>query len=184
VYISVSTGTGIWFAYGIYYNLLDDAFCSQSGIMPVTRSELVKSVELPIRFGIWLYCTNFPHIPCSGEDLDGSLDTNELMQLIHMDNDVDNDNEDYEEVDTGASNLLADMRFRVKSRDGDQQLENLIAKERYRYKFYEPCRHLIKKNAGSILQGCGSGSVLDPDSVTLWIRILIGNSDPDLGSRK
>jgi hypothetical protein len=26
-------------------------------------------------------------------------------------------------------------------------------------------------------QGCGSG--LDPDSVTLWIRIRIGNSDPD-----
>jgi hypothetical protein len=57
------------------------------------------------------------------------------MQLIHMDNDVDNDNEDYDEVDTSASNLLADMRFRVKSRDGDQQLENFIAKERYRYRY-------------------------------------------------
>jgi hypothetical protein len=30
------------------------------------------------------------------------------------------------------------------------------------------------------LQGCGSG--LDPDSVTLWIRIRIGNPDP--GARK
>jgi hypothetical protein len=31
-------------------------------------------------------------------------------------------------------------------------------------------------------QGCGSG--LDPDSETLWIRIRIGNPDPDLGARK
>jgi hypothetical protein len=30
------------------------------------------------------------------------------------------------------------------------------------------------------IQGCGSG--LDPDSVTLWIRIRIGNPDP--GARK
>jgi hypothetical protein len=30
-------------------------------------------------------------------------------------------------------------------------------------------------------QGCGSGSGLDPHSVTLWIRICIGNPDP--GSR-
>ena len=52
------------------------------------------------------------------------------MQLIHMDNDVDNDNEDYEEVDTSASSLLSDMRFKVKSRDGEQQLENFIAKDR------------------------------------------------------
>jgi hypothetical protein len=28
-------------------------------------------------------------------------------------------------------------------------------------------------------QGCGSGSGLDPDSVTLWIRIRIGNPDPE-----
>jgi hypothetical protein len=27
-------------------------------------------------------------------------------------------------------------------------------------------------------QGFGSGSGLDPDSVTLWIRIRIGNPDP------
>ena len=73
--------------------------------------------------------TVFP-LACSGEDLDSSLDTNELMQLIHMDNDVDNDNEDYEEVDTSASSLLSDMRFKVKSRDGEQQLENFIAKDR------------------------------------------------------
>jgi hypothetical protein len=33
-----------------------------------------------------------------------------------------------------------------------------------------------------ILQGCGSGSGLDPDSVILWIRIRIGNPDP--GARK
>jgi hypothetical protein len=33
---------------------------------------------------------------------------------------------------------------------------------------------------GSSCQGCGSG--LDPDSVTLWIRIRIGNPDP--GARK
>jgi hypothetical protein len=32
-------------------------------------------------------------------------------------------------------------------------------------------------------QGCGSGSGLDPDSVTLWIRIHIGNPDPGSGSR-
>jgi hypothetical protein len=32
------------------------------------------------------------------------------------------------------------------------------------------------------LQGCGSGSGLDPDSETLWIRIRIGNLDP--GARK
>jgi hypothetical protein len=30
-------------------------------------------------------------------------------------------------------------------------------------------------------QGCGSG--LDPDSVTLWIRIHIGNPYPESGSR-
>jgi hypothetical protein len=33
-----------------------------------------------------------------------------------------------------------------------------------------------------INQGFGSGSGLDPDSVTLWIRICIGNPDP--GARK
>jgi hypothetical protein len=32
------------------------------------------------------------------------------------------------------------------------------------------------------LQGCGSG--LDPDSVTLWIRIRIGNLDPGSGGKK
>jgi hypothetical protein len=32
-------------------------------------------------------------------------------------------------------------------------------------------------------QGCGSGSEFDPDSVTLWIRIRIGNPDPGSGSR-
>jgi hypothetical protein len=32
------------------------------------------------------------------------------------------------------------------------------------------------------MQGCGSG--LDPDSVTLWIRIRIGNPDPDPRARK
>jgi hypothetical protein len=31
-------------------------------------------------------------------------------------------------------------------------------------------------------QGCGSVSGLDPDSVTLWIRIRIKNPDP--GARK
>jgi hypothetical protein len=31
-------------------------------------------------------------------------------------------------------------------------------------------------------QSCGSGSGVDPDSVTLWIRICIGNPDP--GARK
>jgi hypothetical protein len=33
-----------------------------------------------------------------------------------------------------------------------------------------------------LFQGCGSG--LDPDSVTLWIRIRIGNPDPDPEARK
>jgi hypothetical protein len=32
-------------------------------------------------------------------------------------------------------------------------------------------------------QGSGSGSGLDPDSVTLWIRIRIGNTDPGSASR-
>jgi hypothetical protein len=32
-------------------------------------------------------------------------------------------------------------------------------------------------------QGCGSGSALDRDSVSLWIRICIGNPDPISGSR-
>jgi hypothetical protein len=36
--------------------------------------------------------------------------------------------------------------------------------------------------AAIALQGCGSG--LDPDSVALWIRIRIGNPDPDPGARK
>jgi hypothetical protein len=33
------------------------------------------------------------------------------------------------------------------------------------------------------IKGFGSGSGLDPDSVTLWIRIRIGNTDPGSGSR-
>ena len=70
----------------------------------------------------------------SGEDLDSQMDTNELMQLIHMDNDVDNDdNEDYEEVDTSAGSLFSDMRFKIKTRDGEPQLENIVSKDRYRY---------------------------------------------------
>jgi hypothetical protein len=32
------------------------------------------------------------------------------------------------------------------------------------------------------MQGCGSGSGLDPDSETLWIQIRIGNPDP--GAKK
>jgi NADP-dependent 3-hydroxy acid dehydrogenase YdfG len=44
----------------------------------------------------------------------------------------------------------------------------------YRIRF---CSTMNKKR-----QGCGSGSVLDPDSETLWIRIRIGNPDP--GARK
>jgi hypothetical protein len=39
--------------------------------------------------------------------------------------------------------------------------------------------YLIKNNP--TFQGCGSG--LDPDSVTLCIRIRIGNPDPGSGSR-
>jgi hypothetical protein len=35
----------------------------------------------------------------------------------------------------------------------------------------------------ALKQGCGSGSGLDPDSATLWIRICIGNPDPGSGSR-
>jgi hypothetical protein len=37
-----------------------------------------------------------------------------------------------------------------------------------------------------LYQSCGSGSGLDPDSETLWIRIRIGNPDldPDPGARK
>jgi hypothetical protein len=35
----------------------------------------------------------------------------------------------------------------------------------------------------TLFQGCGTGSELDPDSVTLWIRIRIGNPDPGSGSR-
>jgi hypothetical protein len=31
---------------------------------------------------------------------------------------------------------------------------------------------------GLKVQGCGSGSGLDPDSETLWIRIRIGNPNP------
>jgi hypothetical protein len=33
-------------------------------------------------------------------------------------------------------------------------------------------------------QVCGSGSGLDPDSEILWIRIRIGNPDPDPWARK
>jgi hypothetical protein len=33
------------------------------------------------------------------------------------------------------------------------------------------------------IHGCGSGSGLDPVSVTLWIRIRIGNPDAGSGSR-
>jgi hypothetical protein len=41
-----------------------------------------------------------------------------------------------------------------------------------------------KKDAVGLIQGCGSGSRLDPDSETLWILIRIGNPDPDPGERK
>jgi hypothetical protein len=34
-----------------------------------------------------------------------------------------------------------------------------------------------------VAQGCGSGSGWDPDLITLWIRICIGNPDPGSGSR-
>jgi hypothetical protein len=37
---------------------------------------------------------------------------------------------------------------------------------------------------GRILQGFESRSGLDPDSVTLWIRIRIENPDPNPGARK
>jgi hypothetical protein len=47
--------------------------------------------------------------------------------------------------------------------------------------------YLCNKSQGHIcwtfIQGCGSGSGLDPDSVTLWIRIHTGNPDPGFGSR-
>jgi hypothetical protein len=33
-------------------------------------------------------------------------------------------------------------------------------------------------------QGSGSRSGLDPDSMTLWIRIRIGNPDPGSGGKK
>jgi hypothetical protein len=40
--------------------------------------------------------------------------------------------------------------------------------------------------AWSLNQGCGSRSRLNPDSMTLWIRIRIwiGNPDPDPRARK
>jgi hypothetical protein len=41
-----------------------------------------------------------------------------------------------------------------------------------------------KQNVLPIKQGCGSGSGLDPDSGTLWIRIRIGNPDPGSGGKK
>jgi hypothetical protein len=41
-----------------------------------------------------------------------------------------------------------------------------------------------EKHTNSLRQGCGSGSALDPDSETSWIRIRIGNQDPDPGARK
>jgi hypothetical protein len=42
----------------------------------------------------------------------------------------------------------------------------------------------VNKEKIDFFQGCGSGSGLDPDSVTLWIRIYIGTPDPDPGARK
>jgi hypothetical protein len=41
----------------------------------------------------------------------------------------------------------------------------------------------MKERTNNIKQDCGSGSALVPDSVTLWIRIRIGNPDPRSGSR-
>jgi hypothetical protein len=56
----------------------------------------------------------------------------------------------------------------------------------YRYRYAE-CISSILDSWDWIelrtVQGCVSGSGLDPDSVTLWIRILIGNPDPGSGSR-
>jgi hypothetical protein len=40
-----------------------------------------------------------------------------------------------------------------------------------------------QENTRCLTQSCGSGSRLDPDSETLWIRIRIGNPDPGSGSR-
>ena len=90
----------------------------------------MRHISESIGTGVIILLINYNF--ASGEDLDGSLDTNELMQLIHMDNDVENndDNEDYEEVDTSSSSLLSDMRFKIKTRDGALQTENFVAKDR------------------------------------------------------
>jgi hypothetical protein len=41
-----------------------------------------------------------------------------------------------------------------------------------------------KEGIYGLNQGCGSVSGLGPDSMTLWIRIRIGNPDPDRGAKK
>jgi hypothetical protein len=47
------------------------------------------------------------------------------------------------------------------------------------YRYTQVFRFLIK-HMFTVNQGCGSGSGLDPDSMTLWIRIR----NPDPGARK
>jgi hypothetical protein len=42
----------------------------------------------------------------------------------------------------------------------------------------------LSRDTVPLNQGCVSGSGLDPDSVTLWIRIRIGNPDPDPRAKK
>jgi hypothetical protein len=52
-------------------------------------------------------------------------------------------------------------------------------------RFHASFLKLKTKNFVAFNQGCGSGFVsgLDPDSVTLWIRIRIGNPDPEISLR-
>jgi hypothetical protein len=64
----------------------------------------------------------------------------------------------------------------------------------YSYRYFSSSSDNPTKNILSFLwygtgtvpikQGCGSGSGLDPDSATLWIRIHIGNPDLDPWARK
>jgi hypothetical protein len=66
-----------------------------------------------------------------------------------------------------------------KSRVKSHWRPNSSARVRLQYADQQRCQHVLYI---STKQGCRFGSGLDPDLVTLWIRICIGNPDP--GARK
>jgi hypothetical protein len=75
-------------------------------------------------------------------------------------------------TDSQANGRILDLKTGTVKKEGSQSAMRLCMGSRRGF--------ICRLKVGTYFQGCGSG--LDPDSVTLWIRIRIGNPDP--GARK